>query len=253
MRTITRGVRRVRDDILTGKNIELYAVSTLAIILVILGVIDNVITTDIKVTAILAAVALLVFKATEPEKDAADLDSILLDRQSYGPFRDFIKGGHEVCIYGPSAVNVLANAPDIEREILNKGGKLRVIVQDPNEPASLELLHMQLDKMSHLLETDITRSLSILKSLQAQGDKVDFRLLKFNTGFSMVVVDPNGKEGRVIVEFYGFSNTLITDRMHIEIHRDQSQYWFEYWAKQFENMWQAAHEPEKTPDVQVSP
>jgi hypothetical protein len=44
------------------------------------------------------------------------------------------------------------------------------------------------------------------------------------------------------VEFIGFRNDLITDRMHISISRDQSQYWFDHWTQQYQAMWEAGRE-----------
>ncbi len=132
-------------------------------------------------------------------------------------------------------------------EILAKGGELRVVLQDPRETNSIAVLHNQLDQMSHLLETDITRSVAILESLKTRGYKVDYRYLPYSPGFSLVILDPDGRNGRAVVEWFGFSNKLITDRMHVKIARAESNYWFEYWESQFLTMWEAGRAPENTP------
>ncbi len=241
-----RLLKRIGTDIAAGKNIEAYAVTGVALVLAILGVIGDVIPVTIQMAAILAALALLVFKSAETHEREIPLDEVLRDRQSYGKFSDFIKGGAVLWVYGPSAVNVMSSWPDIDREIMNRGGEVRVILQDPTVQPSLDILHQQLDQDSYLLETDITRSISILTTLKKRGSKVDYRFLSYSPGFSMVIVDPDGRNGRAVIEFFGYSNQMITDRMHIEINRDQSNYWFEYWAKQFSNMWESAHPPEGT-------
>ena len=69
------------------------------------------------------------------------------------------------------------------------------------------------------------------------------RLLATNPGFSLVVLDPGGVGGRLIVEFHGFQDDSIGDRMHVEIQRSQSLHWFEYWVGRFEAIWSAAREP----------
>ncbi len=69
--------------------------------------------------------------------------------------------------------------------------------------------------------------------------KIDYRLLDYSPGFSIVVVDPDGKDGRLVIEFFGYHNDLINDRMHLQIERRSSQYWFEYWAKQYQMMWES--------------
>jgi hypothetical protein len=236
-------LRRVGTDILAGKNVESYVVAVVAVILALLGLIDSA-PPNLQTAAILAALALLVFRITAPDTGQVDLDRVLRDRQSYGPFRDFIRGGTDLWVYGPSAVNVMSNSPDIEREVLSRGGKMRVLLQDPNVTESIELLRSQLDQMSVLLETDIARSISILESLKKRGHNVEYRFLRFSPGFSLVVIDADGRNGRAVVEMFGFSNTQITDRMHIEINRAASNHWFEYWAAQFETMWDSAYAPE---------
>lgn len=241
-----RLARRISTDILSGKNIETYVVTAIALLVAIVSVVEDVVPLDLQMAAILAALALLVFKTSEPPNRTVDLDSILLDRQSYGPFREFIHGGSVFWVYGPSAVNVLTNSPDLEREILNRGGSIRVLLQDPKEEASIELLHQQLDDMSYLLTDDIRRSISILETLKKRHERqISYRFLPFSPGYSMVVVDPDGREGRLVIEFFGYESQSINDRMHIVIRRNQSNYWFEYWASQYEAMWNAAREPEQ--------
>ena len=75
---------------------------------------------------------------------------------------------------------------------------------------------------------------------------VEYGYLPYSPGFSLVIVNPSGRNGRLVVEFYGYANDLITDRMHLEISRNQSQYWFEYWEEQFKVMWDAARKLEET-------
>lgn len=241
-----RLARRISADIISGKNIETYVVTVIALVVAVLSVVEDVVPLDLQMAAILAALALLVFKTSEPSNRSVDLDSVLLDRQSYGPFREFIHGGSVFWVYGPSAVNVLTNSPDLEREILDRGGAIRVLIQDPKQETSIQILHQQLDDMSYLLTDDIRRSISILETLKKRHkDQVEYRFLPYSPGFSMSVVDPDGREGRLIIEFFGFNSQSINDRMHILIRRSQSNYWFEYWASQFDSMWQTAREPEQ--------
>jgi hypothetical protein len=241
---ITATLKRIINDILAGKNLESYAIAIVAFGLAIMGIVEDTLSTDVKLAAILAALGLLVFKTTEPEQKAVDLDIVLRDRQSYGSFREFIKGGHEMWVYGPSAVNVLRQAADIKHEILDRGGDVRILLQDPDEEASMGILRRQLDQI-HSLDDDIETSLRTLKNM-ANWDgtgKIEYGFVSYSPGFSITVIDPDGRDGRLIIEFYGFSNELITDRMHIQINRSTSNYWFEFWAKQFLIMWETARQP----------
>lgn len=245
---IAHTIKRIFSDILAGKNIEAYVVSAIAVILAIMGVVDNAIPDDWKIAAILAALALLVFNSTRPEKSAVDLDSVLQDRQSFGAFQEVIKGKRVLWVYGPSAINILRDNAHIKREILDRGGEVHILIQDLGSEEGMNTLSQQIDKTIDLTNS-IRMSIDILKHMKRWGGKFDFKLLPYAPGFSLVVVDPDERDGKVIVEFFGFNNELITERMHIEITRQQSQYWFEYWAKQFEIMWETAYAPENAPNA----
>lgn len=237
--------KRIIRDIAAGKNIETYAIAAVAFVLAILGLIEDVLTTNVKLAAILAALGLLVFKTTEPDDKPVDLDRVLRDRQSYGSFRNFIRGGRVMWVYGASAVNVLRNAADIKQEILDKGGEVRILLQDPANEASMQVLRQQLDPI-HSLDDDIETSLRTIRNMSAWKvpGRIDYAFAAYSPGFSMTVIDPDGRDGRLMIEFYGFRNELITDRMHVEITRSTSNYWFEYWARQYTVMWEAARGPQ---------
>ncbi len=237
-----RAFKRIFADILSGKNIDAYVVTIIAVVLAVMGVLDDAIPDDWKLAAILAGIALLVFDTTRPDKGSVDLDAVLRDRQSFGAFQDVVRGKRVLWVYGPSNINILRDSPHIKREILDRGGEVHVIIQDLNAPEGLEILSKQIDKTVDL-KNSIMMSMDILNSMKKWGN-MEYRLLPFTPGFSLVVVDPDARDGKVIVEFFGFNNELITDRMHIEITRQESQYWFEYWARQFQEMWNAAYPPE---------
>ena len=240
-----RLARRITSDISAGKHIESYIVTGVALAIAVLGLIDDAIEFDVQLSIILAALGLLVFKMTDPEEQDVDLDQVLKDRQAYGSFGDFIHGGKVLWIYGPSAVNVLTNPSTLESKVLQNGGEVRVILQDPQVDPSMDILKQQLDDTtSHLLPDDIKRSVTVLETMIARGSRVSYRFLPYSPGYSMAVVDPDGKEGRLVVEFFGFNNQMTDNRMHIKIRRAQSRYWFDHWTDQFEEMWKAARDPE---------
>jgi hypothetical protein len=132
----------------------------------------------------------------------------------------------------------------MKREVLDKGGNLRVLLQDPAEASGMDILNRQLDKV-FVLEDAIKTSLKTLETMTAwpTPGKVEYGVVPYSPGFSLVIVDPDGRDGRLVIEFYGYQNELIVDRMHIVITRQQSQYWFEYWAKQFALMWESRRTP----------
>jgi hypothetical protein len=109
-------------------------------------------------------------------------------------------------------VNILGveNSLAIKDHILSqKDGELRVIVQNPNEKAAVDILIKQLDEsidyklqdFPHAIQETLTR-LRNIKQWNVAGT-FEYRLLDYCPGFSMVAIDPDKNDGVVIVEFYG--------------------------------------------------
>ncbi len=253
METIKRTIQRILSDIRARRNIEAYVVTVIAIAFAVLTVAGDLVPDSLKMAAILAALGLLVFDLTVPEQAALSLDEILNDRSHFRPLPERIKGARKLWIYGPSAVNILnqENTLAIKDSILSHAdGEFRVIIQDPDAKGAMDILVQQLDNSLDFqlqeLPAAIQITLSILRKLA--GWKVsgtfEHRLLAFNPGFSMVVIDPDKNSGVAIVEFYGFYHEHTASRMNIEITRSQSERWFTYWVSQFDRMWEAARQPE---------
>jgi hypothetical protein len=239
-----RTLKKIFADILSGKNLDTYITVAAAIVVGVLTLIQDVVPENLQMAVLLGAVALLVYKSMTQERQQIDMDDVLQDRQDFRPLREFIKNGRTVWVYGASAVNVVRSADELKSEILDRGGELRVLMQDPNERASIAILERQLDKI-HDLQNDIQQVQDTLGRLARVSTKatIEYRMVPYSPGFSMMIVDPEGREGRLVVEFYGYSNEQIKERMHIEIHRDNSQHWFDYWKHQYEVMWESAHPP----------
>jgi hypothetical protein len=69
-----------------------------------------------------------------------------------------------------------------------------------------------------------------------------YRLLPFNPGFSLLIVNPTEPSGFIVFEAHGFSDENVTDRMHVLIRRRDSPRWFTYWVERYEAMWRSAVE-----------
>jgi hypothetical protein len=245
-----RAFRRLAEDLREVRNIEAYAISTLAAALTIFTIVGSPSPQLFNAVA-LACLAFLVFSTTRQRAagQAGGLAEVLRDRDSYATFEQLLDGATELWMYAPSGVNVLRrHAGDIRRWVQG-GGRLRVVVHDP-AAGTIEAVRAQLDDNTDFGD-DLTRSLDSLDKLAATGG-VEYRLLPLNPGFSLVVVNPQQRGGRIIVEFHGFRDESISDRMHIEIHRAESTHWFGYWLGRFEAIWAAARAP-GPPDPTVQP
>lgn len=241
-----RTVRRIINDIGHRKNIEAYATSFAVLLFAIGSFFFDAVPQNLQFAALLAGIALLVFKTTDPAStQSMSLEDVLKDRNDYGKFSDFIRGAKSLSIYGASNMNVLREMDDIEREILDRGGKVRVLIQDPLQEASVSILVRQLDK-TYDLRRDLEMAQLILHRMQERRPtpNLQHRFVPYSPGFSLAVVNAGESDGRLVVEFYGYENKAIKERMHIQIDQHQSPRWFDYWTKQFELMWESARLPE---------
>jgi hypothetical protein len=237
--TYRQTLRRVGGDLRSARHLEAYSVSVVAVALTVLNLLGSP-SPRLTESVVLACLAFLVLWTTGARggEAPASLDTVLRNRESFGSFADLLDGASELWMYAPTGVNVLLrHAADIKRWAA-KGGRARIVVQDP-AVAGVDDVRAQLDDHTDF-DTSLGASLATLSKLASSGG-VDVRLLPLNPGFSMVVVDPRGRAGRLIVEFHGFRDENIAERMHVLIQRSQSLHWFEYWTGRFEAIWEAAY------------
>ncbi|MBC7811174.1 MAG: hypothetical protein H7175_08510, partial [Burkholderiales bacterium] len=216
--------KSVGDDLRNREHLETYLLIVLVVALFILDLFGDVLNDDRKLTLIIASLLVLIFKTRKElkvddvkrESDRVikamngliqapvELDQVLQDRQSYAPFREFVQDATVLWVYGASGINVLKNTKDINSIVGKPNGQLRVIIQDPTHTASMNILHQQLDKYNDL-QSDIQSTMFTLTALAKQySGKMEHRLLDYSPGFSLLVVDPDGPNGRLSVEFYGY-------------------------------------------------
>lgn len=246
-------LRRVGQDLKNRRNIEAYAVAGLAIVFAVLSVIGDVLPDDLRWAALLAGLALLVYRLTLPEQ-AGITDELLRDRTSFDdrPFTALLDNAREVWIFAPSAVNLLNHRTcDVLRaKVLNRTeGTVRIVVLNPDQKEALRLAAKQLDDSldypMQQLEPSLAATLQKLRAMNSWtvSGSLEYRLLDYNPGFSLVAIDPSERHGIVIVEFHGFHNESTTSRMHIELRRSDTQHWYTYWIDQFDHIWHDATPP----------
>jgi hypothetical protein len=237
-------LRSILDDIRHGRHLEAYAVFAIGLLLTPIGLLSDR-GDQLLPSALLLAVTFLVFRtAIRPLDPSPGLDRVLRTRDRLGSFAEVAGEAAELWVYGPTAVNVIVHAADLRRHVLGRGGRLRVIVQDPGSPF-LSAVRAQLDDSLDFDRT-LDNSLATLRRLSDAGD-CQVRLLAFNPGFSMVVVNPTRSDGYLILELHGFGDENISDRMHLRIGRAESLHWFDYWAARYRAMWEEAATFEVSP------
>jgi hypothetical protein len=245
------GWRRIGHDLKNRRHIDVYSIAFITFVLAVLSLVPDVVPDELRWAALLAGVGLLVWRMTIPEPLSGNLDDLLKDRFAFDgkPLAERLKNATEVCIFAPSAVNILSphNCELLRTEVLNKpNGIVRVVVLDAANEAAVQLAIRQLDDSLDYPVQDFraslqatTRQLGAMASWHLTGS-FGYRFLDYNPGFSLIAIDPTTRKGHVIVEFHGFHNEATSSRMHIEISRRQSDYWYVYWTNQFSRIWEAS-------------
>lgn len=251
---MTDRLHHIRDDFKHRRNLDAYVVALMAFVFAVLSVVGGVLAEELRWAALFAGVGLLVFRITLPETATDRIDELLNDRTAFdsNSLPDRLNSATEVWIFAPSAVNVLSehHCDILRRGLLGRtDGVLRVVVLDPDAAAAVELATRQLDdsldfplqEFGPSLQTTLAQ-LRLMRSWPITGS-LEYRLLSYNPGFSLVALDPSAGDGRVIVEFHAFHNETTSSRMHLELTRQKSEHWYSYWINQFDWIWQTAKQP----------
>ncbi|MER6944782.1 hypothetical protein ABT294_12240 [Nonomuraea sp. NPDC000554] len=250
-------LRQVKADLLARRNVEAYVVALVVICFAVVSIINDIVPDQLKWSALFAAVGLLVYRLTLPEQRRTSPGDLLRDRSAFDtlPATVLFANARDVRVFAPSAVNLLSpeTCETLRTRVLrHKGGSVRIVTLDPEEPEAIRLASRQLDEsVEHQLQS-LPAALAItlerlahIATWEMPGE-LNYRLFPYNPGFSLVLIDPETAHGRAIVEIHGFHNTSTFARMHLNLTREQNDRWYAYWVQQFDHLWDAARPSDKT-------
>ncbi|WP_143220860.1 hypothetical protein [Actinomadura sp. CNU-125] len=244
-------LRRVARDVRWLRQLDAYAISALALVLAVLTVIGDVVSENVRWAVALAALAALVYRSTLPGPSRSAAETLLGDRNSLTDLdvAGRLRRARTVWLYAPSGVNFLTpeRCDALRTGVLARpDGKVRIVVLDPEEEAAVAMATWQLDDSRFFplqyLRPSLTTVLDRLRAMRSWrvAGAFRYRLLAYNPGFSLLVIDPEAGDGLVIAEMHGFGGESTTSRMHVRITRDESERWFAFWVDQYKALWRAA-------------
>jgi len=250
-----RTIRRIGHDLKSRRHVEAYVVAALALFFAVVSLAGDIAPDGARWAVLLGGVGILVYRVTLPEGSSA-ADDLLHDRTTFEsvPFASRLEGAREVWIFAPSAVNLLSpqHCDALRSKVLcHSTGVLRIVVLDPTRAESLLLASRQLDDSVdypvQTLEPSLNTTLRQLRLMSRWpiSGNIQYRVLGYNPGFSLVAIDPGARHGTIIVEFHGFHNEATTSRMHLELTRHDSHHWYSYWADQFDHIWHASRDVDR--------
>lgn len=250
-------LQRIRADLKHGRNIELYAASAVSLTFAIIALVGEALPEGLRWAVLFAGLSLLMFRLTVPARSTAEIESLIGDRSAFDlqPIASRLSQAKEVWVFAPTAINFLSpqHTQILRTGVLaRKSGSAKVVVLDPRESVAVSLASQQLDDSLDFPVQRLQQALAtILEQLESMtkwsADGIfEYRLLKYNPGFSLIAIDPNHSNGLLIVEIHGFHSEAVTSRMHLRLTRAVSARWYAYWVSQFDAIWREANEPEST-------
>lgn len=166
---------------------------------------------------------------------------ILKVRNAYTPLSDTISQATSICFVGPSLINIFSQWVGYlhHTKLNDHGAKIQALLLDPNSSA-LDSAAQCMNETSEDIRRDIERSINrieaLLKDNGVKKGSIELRLMSASPNLSMVLIDPDKENGRLFVEFIGYHSRLHT-RPHLELTRKHDQEWYEYFLKQYQDLW----------------
>jgi hypothetical protein len=249
-------MREIFQDIRRGENVDVYLTILVAFVIIILdtlGIDDNVL-----IPAVLLVLGLLAFSTLATRKTLESLGgaiqgikkqvsakSILKSRDDYPPFQVMLEKAHTICFVGISSINIVSQwgAFLYQEKISKQMANVQFLLLNPDSPDTT-LSAKTVRAKTEDVRADIVRALSILETMNSNqtggGGKLDVKLSQYAPKFSMILLDPLEKTGKIYVEFIGYAISPIHRRPHIEINKAEDGDWYDYFLYQYQQIWDDA-------------
>ncbi|MGI5243283.1 hypothetical protein [Dactylosporangium sp. CA-139066] len=234
--------------------VEVYAFAASAFVLAAVSTVSDVLSDNLRWATALTGIGLLALHAARAQGAGPPTETVIGDRSRFRdhPLTGRLADAREIWIFGLTAGNVLnAETCRILRDgvLTRPDGRVRVAVLDPLAHNAVALAD---DRMRAGVEfpfvgltASLNRSTMTLYNIThwPLPGEFAYRYFAHDTGFSLVVVNPQQRDGEVIVEFHGFKNRSTTTRMHLRFTATTDPHWYAYWLDQFEAIWQQSRCP----------
>ncbi|WP_188196412.1 hypothetical protein [Nonomuraea sp. SYSU D8015] len=247
-----RPLQRLRADLSTGKNLEIYLTATIALVVGVLGVF-SIVKPDIVGAATLAVLALVAVNALGPRHQVADLEARVAElnrlveaRMAGDSFLTAVRKGLDERVARAGDIRfagvtlsrtVRAHVDDL-RKSLGRGASVKVLLIDPKgtvpeEAARRSTIPDHADVFEHRVESTIY----LLRDLK---DSIEVRFMPFVPAFGLVLLDADDDDGVIHVELGTHSAAGRDPVFTLTPRRDH--FWFEHFKGEFDRMWEVSRE-----------
>lgn len=255
-----RLLRRVRQDLSQGENLEIYSTALLSITLAILGAFD-IAGGKVLAAATLATLALLAVGLLGSRRQVAELSAQVRSRMageaSAGDIltRDKpdlveqIRDAQDIRVVGVTLSRTLRNLVDELQRRAAAGATIKVALIDARTSAPAEAARRStIYDRPDVFENRLRPSVDLLRELSATAGaegRVSVRFLPFVPAFGLVLIDPQRPSGRIYVDIYSHSSA--SGDAVFSVLPDRDGHWYQHFQDEFDRIW-ASGRPADTTD-----
>jgi hypothetical protein len=243
------------NDILSGKNLDVYLTGIIALTVSILGVIGQINQVFIS-SAILATLALitngLLVNRRENDEIHNALKTIisgeglsnkfLRNQYDRSKLRELIQSSHTAFFWGPYLSTHITLLVDVIEERLKSGFDVRFLIMDPLGAAAFMVAHIRGDDNTDEVKRALERNIIRLEKLRGKNHlgKLEVRVIDYLPPYTIIALDPDLPSGQMFVRLNNY-DTPNEKRPTFDLVKKQDGDWFEFFRNQFEKVWKDAH------------
>lgn len=124
------------------------------------------------------------------------------------------------------------------KRILSGGGKVRILLPDPDNQTLLELIaKTHPDKTAASIGDDIRNAIRITHELRRSYENIALRTIDFSPSLGINALDAEMSAGMIMIQMYEFKATA--ERAPIFILKKDDGPWFEHFTEQIDRLWKS--------------
>ncbi|WP_327584479.1 hypothetical protein OHA25_53310 [Nonomuraea sp. NBC_00507] len=244
-------LKRLRADVSTGKNLEIYLTALIALVVGVLGVF-SVVNPQVVSAAILATLALVAVNALGPRHQVADLEARVAElnrlveaKLAGDAFLTTVRQGldervaraADIRFAGVTLSRTIRAHVEQLRKGLARGASVQVLLIDPKGAVPEEAARRStIPEQSDVFEHRVKSTIYLLRDLEG----VEVRFLPFVPAFGLVLLDAGEDDGVIHVELGTHSAPGRDPVFTLTPRRDH--FWYEHFKAEFDRMWEVSRE-----------
>jgi hypothetical protein len=168
---------------------------------------------------------------------------IFSDRKALPPLETRLQSAKEISIIGGSLFRLASEYLGYFEEKAQNGCAFKFLLLEPESEAARLVAEYVVYELgdNNTYNNQIKTSLFNLQRLkQRYSDLIEIRTYKFVPPLSLLIVDPKKEHGSIQVELYTHA-VPTRDRAEFTLQASHEPYWYNFFLRQFEQMWNRAN------------